>query len=90
MVQISDINTEKTTRTNAATGAINTTKSDYVTQVNDKKTELSNKMAAQFDGISTYANGLINKAGAEALNYATSDLTKATKATGDYCSSISP
>ncbi|WP_409270402.1 hypothetical protein V1499_13355 [Neobacillus sp. SCS-31] len=58
-----DINEKRNSATTASTGAINTTKDNYITKVNNKKTEISNAMAAQFDGIFNLANLAINAAG---------------------------
>ncbi|WP_156424449.1 hypothetical protein [Bacillus sp. FJAT-27445] len=58
-----DINEIRDSATTASTGVINTTRDNYITQVNNKKTGISNEMAAQFDAIFNLANLAINVAG---------------------------
>lgn len=72
----SQINGESDSQVTAKTSTINGKKAEYVKQVTDKKTIISDGMEAQFRGIKAYADGLIEKGGKDALNYANRDLTK--------------
>lgn len=61
-----------------------------IKDLNKEKVKIQKYMAAQFDGLSLLANGLINQAGKEATAYATENLTAHTGTVGgDAVSKVS-
>ncbi|WP_172371498.1 hypothetical protein [Sporosarcina jiandibaonis] len=77
------INTSGETGTAVATSRINEQKDEHITAINKQKTAIAEHMATQFNELSSYAEGLINEAGAAGLQYATTDLTTHTGAKGE-------
>lgn len=54
----------------------------YIEQINSKKAEIDTYLSGQFDSLASYAQGLINTSGSEALSYANKDLKSHADAEG--------
>ncbi|MBM6619137.1 hypothetical protein [Bacillus suaedaesalsae] len=61
---------------------IESAKQGHVDALNAKEAEIAGYMASQFDGISVYANSVINSVGTQAYNYAQADLGRHTGSKG--------
>lgn len=76
------INSTRDEETASSTTEINDAKQGHIDALNAKEAEIAGYMAAQFDGISTYANSVINNVGNQAYNYAQADLGRHTGSKG--------
>ncbi|AYC29905.1 hypothetical protein [Paenisporosarcina cavernae] len=76
-IQTAGVNATTTTNTNVSNKA-----GEYIQDVNDMKAHIDTYLAGEFDSLSNFAQGIINQAGTQALNYATTDLGTYTTAQG--------
>jgi len=65
-----NINGTRDSSTTRANNMITAEKQEHINAINRQKTQISGYMASQFDGLSTFANGLIVQAGLDATAYA--------------------
>lgn len=68
------INGTRDSSTTRVNNVIESEKQAHIDAINNQKAEISGYMATQFDGLSTYASGLINQAGIDAVTYANTNL----------------
>jgi hypothetical protein len=68
------INGTRDSSTNRVNNAITTEKQAHIDAINSQKTAISGYMATQFNGLSTFADGLIDQAGVDATAYANQNL----------------
>lgn len=76
------INGTRDSSTTRANNVIASEKQAHIDAINSEKTAISGYMDNQFDGLSTYANGLINRVGEEATTYANQNLGAHTSTVG--------
>lgn len=76
------INTTGEMATAVGTSKINEQSAEHIAAINQQKAAIAGHMATQFDELSSYANGLINQAGAAGLQAATGDLAAHTGTKG--------
>lgn len=76
------INGTRDSSTTRANTVIASEKQAHIDAINSEKKAISGYMASQFDGLSTFANGLIVQAGVDATNYASVNLGAHTSTEG--------
>lgn len=84
------INETRDSSTTRVNNVIESEKQAHIAAINSQKAQISEYMATQFDGLSTYASGLIEQAGADAVTYADQNLgTHTTTVGGEAVSKLS-
>jgi len=77
------INAKGVAQAGVANKNIDAMSREHIDAIKEEKAHIDTYLAGEFDKLSSFANGLINNAGKEALKYAENDLTQYTGTAGN-------